>query len=625
MKKLYSVLMMSILAVVLSFSAKADINVTLKIDDASRLTGYVQYMDDNYNYVQTDFDMTQFTGEGSSFSIPSSYGYVYIYATDGNTITSAMNETTGSDAGIGSYVYFYVSADCTLAVTSADLESTRTATCTVNVDDASKVKLAYSTGASIALVNGENTVKFNPNGETPFQINHVNYSESLYAVTLNGETQSDSYGTYYVTVADGDVLDIKAEFPDMPSVLNFSYGENEAEVLGCISVEVNGVAVEDFNGKTLEVKLGQTVRLVGNPDLYNYNYSIYVNGEYTYFYDSYEFTVTKAEYTFEINATKYQTFNVFVTVDNAENVNVYAGYSYEAETIVSGEPATITLSASANCIYLEPTSDCYMTSITVNGTEYGSEYGSSSITVRELQENDQIVVTTGKINRDKTATIWVDDLSAAIYGYGVYRYSDRQYVDLISGEAVTINFDDTDNPYYLSFYQPTVCDIFLNGIYQTPQYEGSTSYYITFADGDAAKVYLAASPEKFAVSFTSTIENAIASVSTDSQVYAAWAEGFTTLNGTEVSFTLTEGIEADVNVAGNTISADENGVYTVVIAADTEIAISEKSGIENITLGNSANNVYNMQGILVAKNANAEQIKALPAGIYIVNGKKVIR
>ena len=50
------------------------------------------------------------------------------------------------------------------------------------------------------------------------------------------------------------------------------------------------------------------------------------------------------------------------------------------------------------------------------------------------------------------------------------------------------------------------------------------------------------------------------------------------------------------------------------------------TAVENINIENAYNgNVYNMQGILVIKNANAEQINTLPAGLYIVNGKKVIR
>lgn len=628
MKKIYSVMMLAIMTLVMSFSANAAINVTLKVDDATRLTAnYMYYDETTYSPVQTDLDLTQFTGEnGGTFTIPASYGNVYVYATEGNTITYAMNETTGSANRLGTSTDFYVYSDAVLSVKSADIEASRTASCTINVDDASKVSVAYNSGTNINLENGANTVKFNPTTESPLEIMHATYGESLYSVLVNNVEQTDSYGRYYVNVADGDVIDINANFPNLPSTINFNYGENESEVLGCISVEVNGEKVEDFDGKTLTATLGQTVKLIGDTELYNFNYAIYINGEYVSFYGDYTFTVTKTEYTIAINATKYQTYNVFVTVDNAENVELYAGNSNNAATLVSGEAATIALSSSSNYINVRPaTSNCFISSITVNGSEYGSNYGTSSVTIQNLNENDQVVISTGTISRDKTATIWVDDISAAKYGYSVQRYSDRQSVNLISGETVVVNFDDSDNPYYISFYQPTVCDVFMNGIYKAPDYEGSTYYYITFVNGDAAKIYLAASPEKFAVSFNSTIENAIATVATDSQTYDNWATGFTALTGTEVTFTLAEGVDAAVNVDGNAVTPNENGVYSVIVSANTVINITETTNIENISADKANNNVYNMQGILVVKNATTEAINNLPAGLYIVNGKKIIR
>ena len=139
------------------------------------------------------------------------------------------------------------------------------------------------------------------------------------------------------------------------------------------------------------------------------------------------------------------------------------------------------------------------------------------------------------------------------------------------------------------------------------------------------KVFLASEPNKYAVSFTQTIENAVSSVLTDGQAYANWSTGFTVLEGTIVSIAVDQE-KAEVTVDGEKANIDENGNYVVEVTKDTEIAISEPSGIENINIEKIANsNVYNMQGILIIKNANAEQIDALPAGFYIVNGKKVIR
>ena len=621
MKKFYSIFVMAIMAIV-AFNAKADITVTLKVDDATRLTANYQYYGADYTAKEVSLDLTQFTGEGATFTVPASYCYVNIYATDGNTITSAMNETTGSSASIGSSTYFYIYADAVLSVTSADLEATRTASCTVNVDDASKVNMSYYSGTKIELVNGANTIKFNPNNETPFQISHASYGESLYQVALNNVVQTDSYGRYVVSVADGDVLDIKSDFPDEPTTITFSYGDNEAEVLGCLSVKVDGEAVEDFDGKTLTAKLGQKITIVGDVNLYNFNYSIYVDGASVYFSGNYEFTATKTEYAISIDATKYTTFNVYATTATPEYISVYAETSNDVITL-STDTTAIALTSNNNYINIMPATDCFITSILVNGVEYGSNYDTSSVSVRGLAENDTIVITADKLVRDKEAYIWVDDLTAAMYGYSVQRYSDRASVNLISGEAVTVNFADTDNPYYISFYQPTYCSIFVNGVYLVPQYEGSTSYYVTLVDGDAIKVYLASQPEKYAVTITQNVEDAISAVATDGQAYSNYASGFTALDGTVVSITLAD-TKASVTVDGATVEADADGKYNVVITKETNIVVDKTNAIEEVVeVETLNNNVYNLQGILVVKNATESQINALPAGLYIINGKKV--
>lgn len=622
MKKFYSIFVMAIMAIV-AFNAKADITVTLKVDDATRLTANYQYYGADYTAKEVSLDLTQFTGEGATFTVPASYCYVNIYATDGNTITSAMNETTGSSASIGSSTYFYIYADAVLSVTSADLEATRTASCTVNVDDASKVNMSYYSGTKIELVNGANTIKFNPNNETPFQISHASYGESLYQVALNNVVQTDSYGRYVVSVADGDVLDIKSDFPDEPTTITFSYGDNEAEVLGCLSVKVDGEAVEDFDGKTLTAKLGQKITIVGDVNLYNFNYSIYVDGASVYFSGNYEFTATKTEYAISIDATKYTTFNVYATTATPEYISVYAGTSNDVITL-STDTTAIALTSNNNYINIMPATDCFITSVLVNGVEYGSNYGTSSVSVRGLAENDTIVITADKLVREKEAYIWVDDLTAAMYGYSVQRYSDRASINLISGEAVTVNFADTDNPYYLSFYQPTYCSIFVNGVYLVPQYEGSTSYYVTLVDGDAIKVYLASQPEKYAVTITQNVEDAISAVATDGQAYSNYASGFTALDGTVVSITLAEDSKATVTVDGAAVEADADGKYNVVITKETNIVVDKTNAIEEVVeVETLNNNVYNLQGILVVKNATESQINALPAGLYIINGKKV--
>ncbi len=58
------------------------------------------------------------------------------------------------------------------------------------------------------------------------------------------------------------------------------------------------------------------------------------------------------------------------------------------------------------------------------------------------------------------------------------------------------------------------------------------------------------------------------------------------------------------------------------LVCDFEI---KSSAISGIGADNSLVDVYNVQGVLILRQANADQIKVLPHGLYIVNGKKLIK
>lgn len=74
MKKLYSIFTLAVMAIAISVTAKADITVTLKVDDATRLTANYQYYDASYTTQQVELDLSEFTGEnGGTFTVPASY------------------------------------------------------------------------------------------------------------------------------------------------------------------------------------------------------------------------------------------------------------------------------------------------------------------------------------------------------------------------------------------------------------------------------------------------------------------------------------------------------------------------------------------------------------------------
>ena len=77
------------------------------------------------------------------------------------------------------------------------------------------------------------------------------------------------------------------------------------------------------------------------------------------------------------------------------------------------------------------------------------------------------------------------------------------------------------------------------------------------------------------------------------------------------------------------VSPDAEGRFVVPVTDDTNISIANDGhvGVNDILEGENGEavslEVYNLQGIRVLSNASAADVRNLPAGIYIVNGKKV--
>lgn len=115
---------------------------------------------------------------------------------------------------------------------------------------------------------------------------------------------------------------------------------------------------------------------------------------------------------------------------------------------------------------------------------------------------------------------------------------------------------------------------------------------------------------------------------------ALWTAGYpeTMIGYFEVAI---DGLTAKLSL---TVKADEveDGKYTILIPEDFFLVDGElcggqsfaldltKSGIYGIEADARELNVYNMDGILVLRNAKAADLKTLQKGIYIVNGKKIL-
>ena len=250
MKKIYSFLSVMVLSL-FAISANAQTKVIINVDDPERVDIQV-----NYTSVEG------IIAGDNEVEIPQ-YGNFYVYAKSGCALESVRCTTTDTDYNISnlnnSYVYVGSPEEqLRYEVKSTTLEALRTASVTINVDDASQVSAILSTTYErVSLENGDNTVKFIPGVESTISIAHTNYGYILYRVLLNGEVVPAQGTNYNVNVSDGDALTIKANFPEgLVYPIHFNY-VNEGTEGAVATVTVNGESVTNFNDPDFTVPAGK--------------------------------------------------------------------------------------------------------------------------------------------------------------------------------------------------------------------------------------------------------------------------------------------------------------------------------------------------------------------------------
>ena len=105
-----------------------------------------------------------------------------------------------------------------------------------------------------------------------------------------------------------------------------------------------------------------------------------------------------------------------------------------------------------------------------------------------------------------------------------------------------------------------------------------------------------------------------------------WSEGISCFNGTEVAIAASlEDPDKTVVVTLNDepLVAGEDGKYVFVVENVTNsVSITTTtSGVKSMISDKTVSPVFNLQGIRVA---NSDDLNNLPAGVYVVDGKKVV-
>lgn len=615
MKKFYLFLIM-LLSVIAPQAADA-FSITLNVDDASRINVFLNGYQDVVN--------------GDNVFEVKDGDYLSITTQNNAGLVSVMNGD--KEVKLNSYSSFNLKlteseyAGAKLMIKTATLDEMRTASCTVTVDDPSKVTLRLSrTFTTVQLKSGENEVKFIPGTESTFTISPQSQETPLYKVTHNSVAAEADWGSYTLkNVANGDVIDIQANYPDIDCAVKFNVN---AEGEGFIkSVTVNGNEVTNYLDDNFTVKCGSNISITRNSEDYKLE-SFKVNGEdkTSDFYDeSYDFFVTDAA-TFDITAKKYATFKATVDIDDVSHATVYNGYSYYGNAFdLKNGKNEIEVSEKQTLISLVAKDGYYFTSVN-DGTK---EYTDKSVNDIELDVVDGMVlkVVTAAVVRDKKALVYVDDRSAA--NSLLFRRNDYNTIEVATGYN-ELEFYRGDNPFSVSVSANTK-KVYKNDVAVVPLYSGGSYFNFSLADGDVVKMFFTKTPATVKADITANggAEN-LSVVKDRIQPVADFSAGISCLEDTELAFAAKEGYSIKaLTVDGTAATAEADGTYKVVVKADANIVVDLQtaSGISRVTNADASRsaNVYNANGVLVLKNATPEQTAKLAKGLYIINGKKVVR
>lgn len=597
-----------------SFKASA-FNITVNVDDVSRVTLYLGSSKQALSNGDNVLDVK--TGDRLYFS--ANTGYVLKSVMNGDkaeTISSLTSCMIGLDEATHTGAKW--------VVTSCSLDDVRTASCKVTVDDASKVTLGFSgTYTTFPLVNGENNVKFVPEVESPFVISAKDNSTSLYSVKKNSEEVQPKYGSYRVDVANGDKIEIQANYPDVDYSVKFNLSEKAAGFI--TKVTVNGTEVTNYMDNNFTVKAGSQVYVEGNTNDYTLE-SFKVNGTSVDFYGNYTFMVTGPT-TVDIVARKFGNLKAVFDIDDASHVEVYKGYSYYGNSVtVTNGKNTIEVPESTPVIAIKAKDGYMLVSVSDGTTDYVERDGNTEVNVK-VTDGMNVTVKTAELVRDKSTVVYVED--ASVPSFMRFMRKDYTTINLVTGYNL-IPFNDGDLPFTTSFYGVSTLNVYKNDELVEPKYAGATQYTLEVADKDVLKFFFTKTPAKVNATITVDGEAENLTVMKDQlKEVTDFTAPIPCLEGSEFVFSVSEkSFVKSLTVNGTPVQPQEDKTYKVVVTADCNIKVElgVASGINDVTAAvRDTNDVYRIDGVLIMKNASRSEVENLGRGIYIINGKKVIR
>lgn len=628
MKKLYAVLMLALIGMIAPAASNA-YQVSLDIDDPEAVSISLEYYDSNYSTISQKY--TSAKTVLVSFTDDMNYPSVKVTQNSGYKITSFVDATGNSVYGYyGQYTISLNSGvdGASYTISTVNLDVARTATAYVKVVGSASNISATRGGESITLQDDtEVPVKFIPDSENIFSFTNRNY-KAFYRIEVDGVPQTMTASSIDVTVADGAKIEIEVDYPEIPVDLTIKVPEGLDNFVK--SVRSNYADVDGWKvNEAFQVTAGSNISI--ELDTYAYQLDAITINDVPQSNSSYiYFTIGTDPTVVDIQAHSYAQLNYTIKLDDPERVAVYEGYSSTPLSgLVAGENA-LTISEKTASIQIKALPGYDITSITDkdgnpitgSGNYYTVAEGSYfDVTSQPRVYDGKFLVYLSDLSNVKkdytgthTSAYWQSEDDRSVYNYLEEVYNVIPFATASNAQhmvSVSCNFAYT---------------MYINGELQNNTY-GSTyaSWYGIPKNGDVIKIYTAGdAPQEHTIQFSEVSENAVITVDKVNTL-TEWSDGVKVLTGTlfEVS---SESSELEVTVDGEPVQKDTDGNYSFVATDNHTVTICDKSSaIENINVDGAATDgpVYNLQGIKVLNSTS--NFNNLPAGIYIINGKKVVR
>ncbi len=557
--------------------------------------------------------------------ITNEYGTTYIYANTGFSLKSVTDEKGTSYLNYGNCSIYHgslPSGTTEITVESYNKDEARTASFSVEVTgDASVVSLRRNGENDDVPASQFSNIKFNPDTELPVSISHAQYGKSLYKVYIGEEEQTPQGTTYRLSnITNGCVVKIETDYPDIDVPVKFVFTNEGTE--GAVStVRIDGQPLETgaWLATDFKVKLGKQVSFELNNNDYTVN-SYAVNGQ------SYltNFIVTNEDgYSITVDANKLEPYKLSVITAEWEHVVIGKAYSNPFESLPLNDAETVLdIPRSWNSIEIKAADGWRIDHVYEAGTE--NELGISF----SLSGDKSIEIYASEYKREKKAVVYFEE-SDWVYKNITLNPSDNTLRKDITPENGYnfIDYNEADRPFSVNFYHQSFSNpvVYLNGEKIENEY-GRYPALETMPENSVIKVFTT-EPESHNVTYT--INNDVnAQIAHDYLTVVDNPTIHSVQHGTHIVITPVsrEGIAVKAN--DKEVAADAEGRFIVPVTEDTAISIAGKGTVSVSELdadGSTTLNVFNLQGIRVLENASRESLTNLPAGVYIINGKKVIK